>query len=759
MLTLQLQPRIEKTQNALNDMKRLDAEIKLRELFGIPRFYDEQWEAIERLLKGERILMIQKTGFGKSLCYQFPATQFPGITVVFSPLVALMRDQVKNLRNHGIAAGFINSEQTKEENDETIEEAEKGLLKILYIAPERQENEAWIEATRRLRLSMVVIDEAHTISTWGHDFRPAFRKIIDLVNLLPSHLPVLATTATATLKVQKDIEKQIGGKLTTIRGTLARPNFRLYVINVKSEEEKYLWLAQNIIQLPGTGLIYTGTRVKTELYSKWLQYLNISAIEYHAGLDPDSRKDIENGLMSNKWKAIISTNALGMGIDKPDIRFVIHTQVPVSPVHYYQEIGRAGRDGDATFVILLYNGELNREGIPEDLVLPKSFIESARPALSKYEHVISLIQTEPLGEREIVKRANLKAPQFRIIKADLMDQGIMREVRYGSLKKYEYISLSSPIDPSGFEALRKSKLEELEKMEGYIWTNKPRMQYLCEFLDDSAGNCFENCDNTTLPAIPYLKDPSLEHDLKDFQESLFPMIETTDSTSKKIGDSLYIVKYTDIDELEITQKTEVIGKFIKGSLKVFSHEVTFTLYEPIMDLIRMHEQKKSHLIDGYASSYYGVSAVGQAIHRSKYENGGDFPDFLLTSCLRVIGRKYGHIKFDLVCHIPPTQSGKLVENFAGKIARAIGVPISNGLIKVRETKEQKIFQSSFAKQDNIKEAFDFENASTIKGKTILLIDDIYDSGATLKEAGRVLTKYGARWIAPLVIAKTVGGTI
>jgi len=336
-------------------MTRQEAETILQRTFKIPKFYEEQWLTIDKILKGEKVLLIQKTGFGKSLCFQFPATIFEGVTVVFTPLIALMRDHVKKLNDLGISSKCINSEQTPEENLQIINEAKQGRIKILYIAPERQENSEWIESTRQMNLSMVVVDEAHCISVWGHDFRPAFRRIINLVKLLPKGIPVLATTATATKRVELDIAKQIGEDFITIRGNLMRDNLKLYVIKVNSEEEKMIWLGQNINDLPGSGIIYTGTRVNTEIYSKWFEYLKIPSIGYNAGLDADSRIAIENGLMNNTWKCIISTNALGMGIDKPDIRFIIHTQIPQSPIHYYQEIGRAGRDGQPSHIILFYN--------------------------------------------------------------------------------------------------------------------------------------------------------------------------------------------------------------------------------------------------------------------------------------------------------------------------------------------------------------------------------------------------------------------
>lgn len=670
-------------------MNRHEAEQILQRRFKLPKFYDEQWSTIEKILNGEKVLLIEKTGFGKSLCFQFPASVFEGTTVIFSPLIALMRDQVKKLTALGISANCINSEQTHEENSQIINDAKQGKIKILYIAPERQENSEWIEATQQINLSMVVVDEAHCISVWGHDFRPSFKRIINLVRLLPKGFPVLATTATATKRVEKDIAQQIGNEITIIRGDLMRENFRLFVIKVGSEDEKLIWLGQNLNNIPGSGLIYTGTRVDTEIYSNWFEYLGISSTAYNAGLDADSRIAIENGLMNNDWKCVISTNALGMGIDKPDIRFIIHTQIPQSPIHYYQEIGRAGRDGNPSYVILFYN--------PEDKKLPEAFIEGGRPAVKKYERVINATKNELLGEKELMKQTNIKQTQFRVIKADLIEQGIIREVMIENRKKYEFVRDSNPLDAKAFEELRNAKLIDLEKMIEYVETTKSRMKFLCDYLGDNTNRTFINCDNTGEKKIVVNITPDWTEKLQNFRENYFPLLNV--------------------------------------------------------------ESKTSNIVNGVAASYYGVSNVGAALHRSKYENGGDFPDFLLSLILKAFRKKFGQERFDLVVYVPPTSSGDLVRNFATKVAQVLKFPISHNLQKIKQTKEQKIFENMYLKRDNVSGAFTYTKPEEINGKSILLIDDIFDSGATIQEIGKILTNFGANKIAPIVIARTVGGDI
>jgi len=667
-------------------MNRLEAEVKLKQVFGFDKFFDDQWKTIDRILQRRRVLLIEKTGFGKSLTFQFPATQFDGLTIIFSPLIALMRDQIKSLNVKGIKADLINSQETNERNDLIIQKAINNELKILYITPERLASLSWQNAVSKMNISFIVIDEAHCISTWGHEFRPDFRRIINLMQVLPSSIPVLATTATATLGVSEDIKKQICKDIELIRGDLLRENLRLNVIHVDSEEDKMAWIAHYLKEVKGNGIVYTGTRSNSEIFSKWCESEKLNTIYYHAGLDSDSRKLVEKEWMNNKYKAVISTNALGMGIDKSDIRFIIHTQITQSPIHYYQEIGRAGRDGKTAEIFLLFN--------PKDTDLPLSFINNARPSVKKYEKVIHALKQEPLGEKNLMKATNLKQTQIRTIKADLLDQTIIREVMYGRSKKYEYQYNAPQLNTTSFEALRNHRLQEFEKMVKYTNTDKCKMLYLCNYLGDSNSNNCEICDSCLHNKNKFSMSENDKEKIKQFEDNFFPILEV--------------------------------------------------------------ETTRTNLINGVASSYYGFSNVGAIIHKCKYENRGDYPTILLKQTLRAFGRTFKEQKFDLVLFVPPTKSGNLVENFANKIASTLKLPIEP-LVKTRETKEQKIFQNGALKTENIKDAFGIN--IDIMNKSILLIDDIFDSGATIKEIGKMLTKKGAKVIAPLVIAKTVGGDI
>lgn len=671
-------------------MIRSQAETKLQTVFKLPKFYDTQWKIIQKIFNGERVLLIEKTGFGKSLCYQFPATQFSGTTVIFSPLIALMRDQTNKLQQLGINAKCINSNQTPEENEQIIEEAKNNKIKILYIAPERMENVEWLQTARTMNLAMVVIDEAHCISVWGHDFRPAFKRIINLVNLLPKNFPVLATTATATKRVEEDIKKQIGKNIASYRGNLIRSNLGLWVIHVESEDEKMIWLGKNLPKIIGSGIIYTGTQVNTEIYSKWFEYLNINSTFYNGGLDAETRQRIEEGLLKNNYKCVVSTNALGMGIDKPDIRFIIHTQIPVSPIHYYQEIGRAGRDGKPSNIVLFYNRK-------DDLALPQAFIYGGRPPIKKYQRVINVLKRERLGRNGVIKKTNIKQTQVSVILSDLIEQGIVNQVIEGRRKYYEYKFKAPELNTESFETLRSAKQTDFAKMVEYAELKSCRMNFLCNFLGSDFSTTCKICDNDRGKKIEITITEAWKKKLTNFRESYFPILKV--------------------------------------------------------------ESRTSNIVNGIAASYYGVSNVGQALHNSKYQNGGDFPDWLLKLTLKAFRKHYGKERFDVILYIPPTESGDLVKNFTQKIAELLKFPISDGLKKTRTTDSQKIFQTGLLKKDNVKNAFTYEGTNDLVGKSVLLVNDIFDSGATIKEVGQYLTKLGATKIAPLIIAKTVGGDL
>lgn len=667
-------------------MKREKYEKKLKENFWLKRFYDTQRKIIEKIFDSQRVLLIEKTWYGKSLCYQFPATQFSGTTIVFSPLIALMRDQVIKLQEKWIAAEYINYQQTQEEQEEIFEKLVTGKVKILYISPERIDNDMWRENFKKINISFIVVDEAHCISVRWHDFRPHYRRIVEIVKLLPDNTPVLAVTATATKDVEEDIKKQLWeDKVTSVRGSLMRKNLKLSVQRCNSFEEKFLWLGNNVNNFKGNGIIYTWTVKDTMIYSKWLNYIWIPSVYYNGRMKGEEKQIIEKWLMNNEWKCIVSTNALWMWMDKSDLRFIIHTQIPQSPVHYYQELGRAGRDGEISDIILLRNEK-------EDIELPMSFINGSKPPMHEYEKVINILKKQRLGLVAIVKELNLKKTAVENILNDLVDQKII--IRNLKDKKYEYVHGAQDFDSSSFHRLRQKKLEELDKIIKYTENSVCRMQYLCDYLGDTGASICGICDICAQKSSTK-EDIMTIQMVENFFDNFFPEIET--------------------------------------------------------------EEKDWIMTKGYAASFYWISNVGAMIHKSKYNNWWDFPDILVQKVINAY-REFGKISPDIVLFVPPTESWDLVKNFAEKVAKRLQIPIEYGIIKTRKTDPQKIFKTDYLKLSNVKNAFSYAWES-LEGKSILLIDDIFDSGKTLKEIGMLLKKNWAKIVYPLVIAKAVSADI
>jgi ATP-dependent DNA helicase RecQ len=653
-------------------------------------FHPGQRTIIEQLVQGKRILAIQQTGWGKSLCYQMASLYYPYLAIVFSPLKALMRDQCQRCNDvYDIPSAIVSSDFSEVENNATLRHAVEGEIKVLYIAPERLSNIAWQNYVSQMRISMIVIDEAHCISTWGHDFRPDYRRIVRLLDAIPENTAVLALTATANKRVEVDILQQMGMSVQVLRGSMLRSNLHLHVIHVQGDQEKLGFLAEILPYTLGTGIIYTATQRNAEMVAAFLQCQGLAAEYYHAGRDNDVRQEIEQKLMANHYKVVCSTNALGMGIDKRDIRFIIHYHIPGSPIQYYQEIGRAGRDGQVAQCVLLYD--------PEDLHIQEYFINHAKPASMQYETILSHLESNAggLGQNEIMRITGLSQNATRIVLRDLQDQGFIER----DAKNRYFADLDRPgqVDFSDYDIIRQQKLHELCDIQHYALHQGCYMAYLTTYLGDPFGSVCgicRQCQPTTFSTMQ-VSESVQEAALRFLEDEYLPQIEK------------------------------------RGTAKNPAHEA------------------------GWALSSHGTSRIGQLVRACKYENAGSFPLSLVTRTIDVLRTRYPIAEINGVVGIPPTRSGTLVEDFARQVAAMLNIEYLPVLVKVRDTLEQKSLKNRLQKEDNVKGAFAVQSPELVAGQTLLLIDDIYDSGKMLQEAGRTLMRAGARVVYPLTITRTL----
>ena len=336
-----------------------DALTSLHEHFGFTEFREGQREVISAILEGKNAIVVMPTGSGKSLCYQLPALMFPGATVVVSPLIALMKDQVDALRARNLPATFINSSVDEREQWSRIDALRRGEFKLVYVAPERFRSSRFLEAVKSINVSLFAVDEAHCISTWGHDFRPDYLRLKNVVQALNGDgggTQTVALTATATPYVRSDIIQQLGlTKPETFVSGFDRPNLTIDVVHTEKEREKVARIKRLAKTHDGSGIIYAATRKAVEQVALQLQGQGLSVSAYHAGMGDAARVKAQDDFMNGRTQMIVATNAFGMGIDKADIRFVAHYQMPGSIEAYYQEIGRAGRDGLPSSCVLLFN--------------------------------------------------------------------------------------------------------------------------------------------------------------------------------------------------------------------------------------------------------------------------------------------------------------------------------------------------------------------------------------------------------------------
>src|SRR5712691_1631780 len=386
-----------------------DALTSLREHFGFADFRSGQREVIAAILEGKNAVVVMPTGSGKSLCYQLPAMMFDGATVVVSPLIALMKDQVDALRARDLPATFINSSVDEKEQWLRIDALRRGEFKLVYVAPERFRSSRFLEALKSISVSLFAVDEAHCISTWGHDFRPDYLRLKNVVQALNGNgggAQTVALTATATPYVRSDIIQQLGlTKPETFISGFDRPNLTIDVVHTEKEREKVARVKRLAKTHDGSGIVYAATRKAVEQVALQLQGQGLSVSAYHAGMGDAARVKAQEDFMTGRTQMIVATNAFGMGIDKPDIRFVAHYQMPGSIESYYQEIGRAGRDGLPSSCVLLFNyADKNTHDF---------FIEGSYPSAEIIQNVYNVLVATglkriELSASELAKRAGAR---------------------------------------------------------------------------------------------------------------------------------------------------------------------------------------------------------------------------------------------------------------------------------------------------------------------------------------------------------------
>jgi ATP-dependent DNA helicase RecQ len=475
---------------------REQAEEHLRALVGGPaQLRDDQWSAIKALaVERRRALVVQRTGWGKSAVY-FVATALLraagcGPTVIVSPLLALMRNQIAAAVRAGIRARTVNSANV-EEWTEVYDEIRAGAVDVLLVSPERLNNPDFRDQVLpRLAASagLIVVDEAHCISDWGHDFRPDYRRLRTLLQDLPAGIPVLATTATANARVTRDVADQLGlggVDVLVLRGALDRESLRLAVLQLPSNEHRLAWLAEHLAELPGSGIIYTLTVAATDEVAEHLRGHGYPVAAYSGQTDPAQREQAEEDLLANRVKALVATSALGMGFDKADLGFVVHLGAPQSPVAYYQQVGRAGRGVESAEVLLLpgredrdiwaYFGSL---AFP-----PERLVRAALAALAA--------AGKPLSTAELETRVDLTRTRLEVMLKVLDVDGAVRRVRGG----WEATGRPWDYDAARYTAVADARDHEQRAMLEYIGTADCRMEFLRLQLDDPGAEPCGRCDN------------------------------------------------------------------------------------------------------------------------------------------------------------------------------------------------------------------------------------------------------------------------
>jgi ATP-dependent DNA helicase RecQ len=676
-------------------------------------FHDGQLEAIEALVDGHRrALVVQRTGWGKSAVY-FISTLLlrqrgAGPTLLVSPLLALMRDQVAAAARAGVRAVAINS-ANPHEWDETRAKLAADEIDILLVSPERLNNPRFRDEQLPAlveRMGMLVVDEAHCISDWGHDFRPDYRRLAELIGQLPSDLPVLATTATANARVVTDVAEQLGaeGDVLTIRGSLARTSLRLGVLELPGARDRLGWLLSHLAELPGSGIIYALTVSAAEDTARLLREGGHAVRAYTGRTDPEEREQLEGQLKGNELKALVATSALGMGFDKPDLGFVIHLGAPSSPVAYYQQVGRAGRATDNADVLLLPGRE--------DKDIWTYFATSSMPSQERAAAVIGELSEVPLSTPALEARVNLRRTPLELLLKVLDVDGAVRRVQGG------WVATGQPwtYDRERYERIAAAREAEQQSMLTYQHDSTCRMEMLQRDLDDVTAAPCGRCDNCVGPWFPTGVDSSAT--------------QTASGTLDKVGVEIE-------PRAQWPTGAERLGVEAKGKIAV----------------------------DDRAEAGRAVARLthlgGGGVLRELFAAGapdGPISDELLGACVRVL-KDWGWAERPAaVVSIPSRSRPQLVDSMARGIARigrltdlgsldlvgegARSGPGGNSAYRLADVWGQLAVGPALA-----------EGLQSLGGRPVLLIDDRVDSRWTLTTAARELRRSGAGSVLPLVLAQ------
>ena len=672
----------------------------LRESYGEnAKFREGQKEAIDAVVNGKRTLVVQKTGWGKSLVY-FLATKLlkekkrDGITLIISPLLALMNNQIDSAKKLGINVKTINSDN-KDEWDNIISDiCDNNTVDALIISPERLANSDFVKDCLdkiKNRVNLFVVDEAHCISDWGHDFRPDYRRIVKILQLLPSNVPVLATTATANDRVVNDIVAQLGENLVISRGELIRESLAIQVIKLQKKEDRLAWLAENIEKMPGSGVVYCLTKADCDLVTDWLNENNIKSEKYYADISKEYKAIILDKFQKNEIKVLVATVAFGMGYDKPDIGFVIHFQRPANIVSYYQQIGRAGRGIELAYAILLC-GE-------EDEHINQYFINSAFPTEKDMNIVVDFITDNPGKSISEIKgalniRANRvdKTLKYLTVGDDIYTEYVNRKKGYyKSAKKWEP-------DLERSEGITAIRYKEMQDMDEFTKQKGCYMKYIAEKLDDVNAKVCGKCSNCRGLIFDETVGAEMVQRAQQFIKSKFGVIEP---------------------RKQFPDKTKIESEF---------------------------QFKSGIVLSNYADAGYGM-----AVQKGKYLDGY-FSDELVDASVKILSEFIKNNNIEWITPVTSKRHPQLVPDFAKRLADRLGIGYFEG-IKKFNAEEQKKFENSDGQYKNANDSFEIIQ---VKKENILLVDDMVDSRWTFTVCAMKMREMGSGDIYPFALANTAG---